>query len=50
MGSNNFGTVLGWYGSCMTGQFSEGTVFGGYIDVGGGCWRRNVLVTTMRCW
>ena len=22
----------------------------GYIDVGDGCWRRNVLVTTMRCW
>ena len=23
---------------------------GGYIDVGGGCWRRNVLVTALRCW
>ena len=22
----------------------------GYIDVGDGCWRRNVLVTTVRCW
>ena len=21
-----------------------------YIDVGDGCWRRKVLVTTMRCW
>ena len=21
-----------------------------YIDVGDGCWRRNVLVTTLRCW
>ena len=21
-----------------------------YIDVYGGCWRRNVLVTTIRCW
>ena len=21
-----------------------------YIDVGDGCWRRNVLVTTMRSW
>ena len=25
-------------------------VFDGYIDVGDGCWRRNVLVTTLRCW
>ena len=23
--------------------------FEGYIDVGDGCWRRNVLVTTLRC-
>ena len=23
---------------------------GGYINVGDGFWRRNVLVTTMRCW
>ena len=22
----------------------------GYIDVGDGCWRRNVLVTSLRCW
>ena len=22
----------------------------GYIDVGDGCWRRNVLVTIVRCW
>ena len=22
----------------------------GYIDVGDGCWRRNVLATTLRCW
>ena len=22
----------------------------GYIDVGDGCWRRNLLVTTLRCW
>ena len=22
----------------------------GYIDVGDGCWRRNVLGTTLRCW
>ena len=22
----------------------------GYIDVGDGCWRRNVLVTTLKCW
>ena len=22
----------------------------GYIDVGDGCWRRNVLMTTTRCW
>ena len=22
----------------------------GYIDVGDGCWRQNVLVTTKRCW
>ena len=22
----------------------------GYIDVGDGCWRRNVLTTTLRCW
>ena len=22
----------------------------GYIDVGDGCWRRNVLETTLRCW
>ena len=22
----------------------------GYIDVGDGCWRWNVLVTTLRCW
>ena len=22
----------------------------GYIDVGDGCWRRNVSVTTSRCW
>ena len=22
----------------------------GFIDVGDGCWRRNVLVTTIRCW
>ena len=22
----------------------------GYIDVGDGCWRQNVLVTTLRCW
>ena len=22
----------------------------GYIDVGDGCWRRNVLVTNIRCW
>jgi len=21
-----------------------------YIDVGDGCWGRNVLVTTLRCW
>ena len=24
--------------------------FNGYIAVGDGCWRRNVLVTTLRCW
>ena len=24
--------------------------FDGYIDVGDGCWRQNVLVTTIRCW
>ena len=22
----------------------------GYIDVGDGCWRRNVLMTAFRCW
>ena len=22
----------------------------GYIDVGDGCWRPNVLVTSLRCW
>ena len=22
----------------------------GYIDIGNGCWRRNELVTTLRCW
>ena len=22
----------------------------GYIDVGDGCWRQNVLVTSLRCW
>ena len=22
----------------------------GYIDVGDGCWRRNMLATTLRCW
>ena len=22
----------------------------GYIDVGDGCWRRNVLVTAVGCW
>ena len=22
----------------------------GYIDVGDGCWRRNVFATTLRCW
>ena len=22
----------------------------GHIDVGNGCWRRNQLVTTFRCW
>ena len=22
----------------------------GYIDVGDGCWRHNVLATTLRCW
>ena len=22
----------------------------GYIDVGDGCWRSNVLVTSLRCW
>jgi len=24
--------------------------FFGYIDVGDGCWRPNVLVTSLRCW
>ena len=24
--------------------------FIGYIDVGDGCWRPNVLVTSLRCW
>ena len=24
--------------------------FKGYIDVGDGCWRPNVLVTSLRCW
>ena len=24
--------------------------FAGYFDVGDGCWRRNELVTTIRCW
>ena len=26
------------------------SIHSGYIDVGDGCWRRNVLVTTLRCW
>ena len=24
--------------------------FEGYINVGDGCWRQNVLVTTLECW
>ena len=30
-------------------KISANTTFG-YIDVGDGCWRRNVLMTTIRCW
>ena len=26
------------------------SILSGYIDVDDGCWRRNVLVTTLRCW
>ena len=28
---------------------SPAVIFNGYIDVDDGCWRRNVLVATLRC-
>jgi len=31
-------------------QKFSGIHYSGYIDVGDGCWRRNVLATTLRCW
>ena len=36
----------------LTFTFSKILIVGkmGYIDVGDGCWRRNVLVTTFGCW
>ena len=27
-----------------------GEIENGYIDVGDGCWRPNMLVTSLRCW
>jgi len=32
-----------------TGSKSFGKLILAYIDVGDGCWRRNMLATTLRC-
>ena len=37
-GADSYWVEIGWH-------YSKG-----YIDVGDGCWRRNVLVTISRCW
>ena len=36
--------------SLLTTLKTYNEVIQGYIDIGYGCWRRNVLVTIMRCW
>jgi len=41
--------IVNQNGTVQTGQAqTDGPK--GYIDVGDGCWRRKVLVTTLRCW
>ena len=34
----------------VPGRASKKKGSSGYIDIGDGCWRRNVLMTTLRCW
>ena len=43
----DFEIMLFW--SKITGRSHKRNCFVGYINVGDGCWRPNVLVTSLRC-
>ena len=42
--------LYGLNSACKHNASNDQAEASGYTDVGDGCWRRNVLATTLRCW